>query len=535
MSLHTTTKTVVLAAVNHATRFLGRPRAEEPVDSRRRRDEDWRDSVPPAQNNWPIAGSGLSLDLARDRMRFERVPTPARGILALPYICATCATCATCGRRYAFGAVEPCRDVAAGIGEAAPRTSVATRNKASGDPRTNAMRTSVLLLLVLHAIGVVLSQSADYYEILGIQRQASAAAIKKAYYKLARTHHPDKVTDPAAKATAQKKFKLIAQAHSTLIDPESKQAYDAELKERQQKERQPSKVPRADARRQTLQEYEAAHARRQSAQQPQQQQRPPSAPDPSKSHEQRAREQLREVTSVLQLHDVLDASSNHLTKFLLLAMHDSRDATCQRTLRDIKYPFPFADMSQDWHGTWWGDMVLAATHDVGPDLQSGRPSLILTTFEKAVGPAKRSAHGVSMPTCPTIILQRPGQRLGAGGTVLKTRTDSAFQEWVYSFMQVELTIRNEYPDTVRINWIHGGFVKEMVDLRPRESVKRTVYLGHTLHAERKDRKGAAISEGSSLLIFNVVNDSAMVVKPVACVDLSSDCEDWKTNGECKRK
>ena len=76
MSLHTTTKTVVLAVVNHATRFLGRPRAEEPVDSRRRRDEDWRDSVPPAQNNWPIAGSGLSLDLARDRMRFERVRSP---------------------------------------------------------------------------------------------------------------------------------------------------------------------------------------------------------------------------------------------------------------------------------------------------------------------------------------------------------------------------------------------------------------------------------------------------------------------------
>ena len=31
---------------------------------------------PPAQNNWPIAGSGLSLDLARDRMRFERVRRP---------------------------------------------------------------------------------------------------------------------------------------------------------------------------------------------------------------------------------------------------------------------------------------------------------------------------------------------------------------------------------------------------------------------------------------------------------------------------
>ena len=82
MSLHTTTKTVVLAAVNHATRFLGRPRAEEPVDSRRRRDEDWRDSVPPAQNNWPIAGSGLSLDLERDRMRFERVhPRSAASVL----------------------------------------------------------------------------------------------------------------------------------------------------------------------------------------------------------------------------------------------------------------------------------------------------------------------------------------------------------------------------------------------------------------------------------------------------------------------
>ncbi|MCP1995652.1 molecular chaperone DnaJ [Flavobacterium sp. HSC-61S13] len=63
----------------------------------------------------------------------------------------------------------------------------------------------------------------DYYEILGIDRSADAAAIKKAYRKKAIDHHPDK---NQGDATAEEKFKLAAEAYEVLSDPDKKARYD---------------------------------------------------------------------------------------------------------------------------------------------------------------------------------------------------------------------------------------------------------------------------------------------------------------------
>lgn len=63
----------------------------------------------------------------------------------------------------------------------------------------------------------------DYYEVLGIGRDASAADVKKAFRKLARVHHPDVAAD---KATAEEKFKEINEAYEVLSDPEKRKKYD---------------------------------------------------------------------------------------------------------------------------------------------------------------------------------------------------------------------------------------------------------------------------------------------------------------------
>lgn len=63
----------------------------------------------------------------------------------------------------------------------------------------------------------------DYYQILGVARDASAADIKKAFRKLARTHHPDVAKD---KVAAEAKFKEINEANEVLSDPEKRQKYD---------------------------------------------------------------------------------------------------------------------------------------------------------------------------------------------------------------------------------------------------------------------------------------------------------------------
>lgn len=63
----------------------------------------------------------------------------------------------------------------------------------------------------------------DYYEVLGVGRNADQAAIKKAYRKLAKKYHPD---SNAGNAQAEQRFKEVSEAYSILSDPEKKKLYD---------------------------------------------------------------------------------------------------------------------------------------------------------------------------------------------------------------------------------------------------------------------------------------------------------------------
>ncbi|MFN4146675.1 MAG: molecular chaperone DnaJ [Runella sp.] len=68
-----------------------------------------------------------------------------------------------------------------------------------------------------------MSKKRDYYEVLGVSKNASDDEIKKAYRKLAIKYHPDKnPNDP----TAEEKFKEAAEAYSILSDAEKRQRYD---------------------------------------------------------------------------------------------------------------------------------------------------------------------------------------------------------------------------------------------------------------------------------------------------------------------
>jgi curved DNA-binding protein CbpA len=67
----------------------------------------------------------------------------------------------------------------------------------------------------------------DYYDILGVTPQASPADIRQAYARLARERHPDRFPDPAAKAKAQAEFQELTTAFNTLLNPRSREEYDA--------------------------------------------------------------------------------------------------------------------------------------------------------------------------------------------------------------------------------------------------------------------------------------------------------------------
>src|SRR5512142_1254704 len=66
--------------------------------------------------------------------------------------------------------------------------------------------------------------SGDYYQVLGVPRDADTKTIKDAFRRLARRYHPDISTEP----DAEQRFREIAEAYGVLSDPARRASYDAQ-------------------------------------------------------------------------------------------------------------------------------------------------------------------------------------------------------------------------------------------------------------------------------------------------------------------
>ncbi len=69
----------------------------------------------------------------------------------------------------------------------------------------------------------------NYYEILGVSRDAAEAVIRDRFRALARDAHPDRFTDAAKKAEAEARFQVLTEAVNVLTNPQRRKAHDFDL------------------------------------------------------------------------------------------------------------------------------------------------------------------------------------------------------------------------------------------------------------------------------------------------------------------
>lgn len=121
--------------------------------------------------------------------------------------------------------------LAASIGARSFGTSIFRLNRVVGNPnitnayscdwlRSRILNSSFRSIRLIHGTGFT---AKDYYEILGVSRNATQPEIKKAFYGLAKKHHPDMNKDDP---DAEKKFQEINKAYEVLKDEQERAAYD---------------------------------------------------------------------------------------------------------------------------------------------------------------------------------------------------------------------------------------------------------------------------------------------------------------------
>ncbi|MBI4344306.1 MAG: J domain-containing protein, partial [Euryarchaeota archaeon] len=68
------------------------------------------------------------------------------------------------------------------------------------------------------------AEKRDYYEVLGVPKGASKEEVKKAYRRLAKKYHPDKMP-PERKKEAEERFKVLSEAYGVLSDDQKRKVY----------------------------------------------------------------------------------------------------------------------------------------------------------------------------------------------------------------------------------------------------------------------------------------------------------------------
>ena len=371
----------------------------------------------------------------------------------------------------------------------------------------------------------------DPYKILGVNRKAPVADIKKAYRALARATHPDKQPDKDPEQAAAE-FRRIVDAWEILSDESSRRAYDQTGRTdggggggggfgNGRQWQQHSQFHQSG----TTWTFTFRNGRFYRTQQNYR------LKDEPKVREAQSR--VMHVVSLSQLQTIMLDENDLVERSLLMCFVTPGDV--ERLAEDeMVFPYPFAGMSKQ--KIWWEDLLQTV------QVKFNRGSELSRYFNVPSG------DEISASGKPFFVFVDKGQPLSEF-TTFSTNNRKEMESWVWRQMHVEVTFVNNHEHPVELYWIDGGKGNHLVTLEPGDTRVENTMLSHEFYArdDRVDRWDGTpgrhkLSTNSAMGSWKILSDPVSeadgntIYIQSTCFDLSGHCEWWAAapRHECQR-
>jgi curved DNA-binding protein CbpA len=364
----------------------------------------------------------------------------------------------------------------------------------------------ILIVLCIQLFDSCTSETKiDFYQLLGVHRQATMKEIKQAYRRKALDTHPDK-NKGVPPEEANDAFRQVVRAFEILSDTTARQYYDRTG--RTTDDASSSQYGHHQQQYHNFHFQWNGHARR--------------IKFKDRFDVRQAQSRVLHIVSLSQLQTIMLDDDDVLERNILICF--TTPQTDVHADNEMVFPYPFAAMSSQ--GIWWEDLLQTIR------IKFYRSSELSKFF---------NVSSNDVDNKPMFIFGKRGTpftiETASKLPRLHTRNREQFETWVWEQLQVRVRFINHHTYPIELYWVHGTTANLKEIVQPNHDSWHKTMLSHEWYVRdvRVDTyKGATgrykLTVDSSLGSYKIINDDnpqEIIIQPNQCFDLSCHCYFWQ--------